>query len=151
MTFVAVIMSLPMACHAGGGGTTSTADKSAWAPPVRYLELEQVEPPRGVRASAWRSPYCKTWNDGCDVCQRASAADRPACSQMDTSRQPDSCQRHVIMCTSVDKRALDEVCATWFSYWLDLDVQRRLLAGETVRQIGGACTMIGTATVRATN
>ena len=132
---LAIIISglAPVAGQAGSGGT---ADKSVWAPPVRYLNIEQVEPPRDVRASAWRSPYCTTWNDGCDVCGRASVADRPTCTQMNPSNQPGSCQRHVIMCTSVDIRALDEVCATWFSYKLDLNAQRRLLAGETIRRIG---------------
>src|SRR5262245_18580894 len=89
------------------------------APPVRYLPLEQVEPRRDVKASAWRSPYCVKWNDGCEACERASATKTPACSPRDPPQQAGACRPHIVECTNIDIHALNEVCALWFSYRLD--------------------------------
>ena len=106
------------------------ASQAKFAPPVAYWPLEEVEPPRTVRASAWRSPYCTQWHDGCEVCERATANDQPRCEQ---ARAAAECRRHAVMCSKVDVPARDKVCGIWSSYSLSLDQQRRLMAGETIR------------------
>jgi hypothetical protein len=41
--------------------------------PLTIVSSRQaVEPSRDLPAAEWKSPYCRTWDDGCDACQRAS-------------------------------------------------------------------------------
>lgn len=134
-----VALTIAAACVpelVGAAGLQHHPSQTSRAPPVRYLPLSQVEPPRTVRASAWRSPYCTKWLDGCEACARASARDRPKCTSIETSDQSAECRPHGVMCTDVDRRLLDRICAVWTSYSLGIDVQRRLLAGETIQSNG---------------
>jgi hypothetical protein len=103
-----------------------------WAPPVQYLPLEQVEPSRATKASIWQSPYCTKWHDGCEACERRNAQDPSRCSTTASPGEAATCRRHPIICASVDWDALNEVCAIWKLYTLNIATQRLLLAGQTI-------------------
>jgi hypothetical protein len=100
--------------------------------PIRYLPLEQVEPARTAKASDWQSPFCTKWYDGCEACERRNAKAPARCASTPSSGDTATCQRHAILCESVDWDALNEVCAIWSNFVLSAESQKRLLAGETI-------------------
>src|SRR6266849_5849407 len=106
----------------------AAAPKSA--PPVRYLPLDQVEPARTAKPSAWQSPYCTKWYDGCEACERRNAKAPASCSSTSSSGDAATCQRHAILCESVDLDAIAKVCMIWSHYVVSVGEQTRLLAGE---------------------
>jgi hypothetical protein len=103
-----------------------------WAPPVRYLPREQVDPPRMAPAAEWRSAFCTKWHDGCEQCERSTAAADPHCAPTAISAAAPACRRHPVTCSEVDEHALDRVCRSWTRTELSLADQKRLLAGAAV-------------------
>jgi hypothetical protein len=124
---VGVLIAAASQGHARGGGPAPPK----WAPPVRYLPLDQVEPARTTKASAWPSPFCTKWNDGCEGCERPNAKAPARCSAPSGS-DTTACRRHSMICSSVDWDALTEVCAIWKLYELNVATQHLLLAGQSV-------------------
>jgi hypothetical protein len=114
-----------------GARPRNPAVKSNWNPPVLYVPITKVEPPRNVPASSWLSPYCTKWNDGCEECERKDATDKPQCRRLAIADRA-ACHSRTITCSRVDQNAFDRICALEYYYTLDLGTQNRLLAGEAV-------------------
>jgi hypothetical protein len=67
-------------------------------PPIVYMPLREVEPPRNVPATQWKSPYCGTWDDGCTECTRKTLDETPVCKPVDHYIGGGTCKLRGIVC-----------------------------------------------------
>jgi hypothetical protein len=87
-------------------------------PQIVVSELEEVEPSRDMSAADWKSPYCRTWEDGCDACQRGGNGDQPTdelkCVSLALYPKFNSghpqCKPRLIACHDVFDSRLQERC-----------------------------------------
>jgi hypothetical protein len=108
LSCVALLLVLAaMASPALAEDAQTPEDADRPPPPIVYMPLRAVEPPRNVPAAQWRSPYCGTWDDGCTECTRKTLDETPVCKPVDHYIGGGTCKPRGIVC----ERAVNQLPA----------------------------------------
>jgi hypothetical protein len=111
-------------------------DTPPWPkPPLIPLELSEVEPPRNVPASDYRSPYCRLWDDGCAAC-RLEEKDSLKCVTLSPENTngtyPKVCVRKPIACHEIFEEELARRCL----HFIGIDRWTRFLELDDGKELG---------------